>query len=223
MKVEKVFETPLCYTASGIRMSHDNGHLSDSEDGQIGEKDLNLVKRVGAKLKHESVLEFCSFIFEISGISRGLLQELSRHRLASLTVKSTRYTINKELKTDQELFTVEGLPTKFAQNIAEKACVYPLGLTEGQRRCQVVSNAFALASIGMALREGVSNDKVKYMLPESYKTSLQFSINLRSFINMYNLRRAKSALPEFQELVKKMFDTLSPEVQEVINTYNEKD
>ena len=223
MKVKKLFETPLCYVASGIRMSHNNGHLSDSIDEKIGENDVALVKRVGAKLKHESVLEFSTFIFEINGISRALLQELARHRLASLTVKSTRYTLNKELKSDQDLFTVEGIPTKFAQNIAEKACVYPKDLTEEQRICQVISNAFALASIGMALREGVSNDKVKYMLPESYKTSLQFSINLRSFINMYNLRRAKSALPEFQELVKKMFETLSPEVQEVINTYNEKD
>ncbi|MCF6331005.1 MAG: FAD-dependent thymidylate synthase [Sulfurimonas sp.] len=42
---------------------------------------------------HMSVIEHINITYNISGISRGVLQELSRHRIASYSVKSTRYTM----------------------------------------------------------------------------------------------------------------------------------
>lgn len=42
---------------------------------------------------HDSVMEHISLTFNIRGISRGVLQELVRHRIASYTVRSTRYTM----------------------------------------------------------------------------------------------------------------------------------
>jgi thymidylate synthase (FAD) len=43
---------------------------------------------------HESTLEHIVFNLLLKDVSRGVLQELARHRLASPTVKSTRYTMN---------------------------------------------------------------------------------------------------------------------------------
>jgi thymidylate synthase (FAD) len=43
---------------------------------------------------HHSVLEHAVLTFLIKDIGRGVLQELVRHRLASYTVKSTRYTMS---------------------------------------------------------------------------------------------------------------------------------
>jgi len=43
---------------------------------------------------HHSVLEHCILQYTIKGMSRGCLQEFSRHRIASPTVQSTRYTMN---------------------------------------------------------------------------------------------------------------------------------
>ena len=40
---------------------------------------------------HNSVLEHTSFVFHISGVSRALLAQLSRHRHISLSVASQRY------------------------------------------------------------------------------------------------------------------------------------
>lgn len=40
---------------------------------------------------HRSVLEHISFTFEVSGVSRALLAQLSRHRHISLSVQSQRY------------------------------------------------------------------------------------------------------------------------------------
>lgn len=46
---------------------------------------------------HHSVLEHCNLTYLIKGISRGVLQELVRHRIASYTVRSTRYTMQSIL------------------------------------------------------------------------------------------------------------------------------
>ncbi|WP_289458482.1 FAD-dependent thymidylate synthase, partial [Klebsiella pneumoniae] len=40
---------------------------------------------------HESVLEHASFTFGIEGVSRVLLAQLTRHRIASFSVQSQRY------------------------------------------------------------------------------------------------------------------------------------
>lgn len=65
---------------------------------------------------HDSVMEHINLTFNIRGISRGVLQELVRHRIASYTVKSTRYTmkaiicafatayINEEVSSAWEFF-----------------------------------------------------------------------------------------------------------------------
>ena len=42
---------------------------------------------------HHSVLELCNLSYSITGTSRAVLQEHSRHRIQSLTVQSTRYTL----------------------------------------------------------------------------------------------------------------------------------
>jgi thymidylate synthase (FAD) len=46
---------------------------------------------------HHSVIEHCNLTFAIFGISRGVLQELARHRIVSFTVRSTRYTMHELL------------------------------------------------------------------------------------------------------------------------------
>ena len=43
---------------------------------------------------HHSILEHASLTYYISGTSRGVLQEHSRHRLQAISVRSTRYTMS---------------------------------------------------------------------------------------------------------------------------------
>jgi len=93
MKVTLMHNTPLDVCAHAIRTCWQSFDKSD----EGGEKDKALIDRVGNKYKHASTLEHLVYTFFIQGISRALLQELARHRMASLSVKSTRYTL-KELK-----------------------------------------------------------------------------------------------------------------------------
>ena len=187
--------TPLEVCAHAIRTCWQSFDKSD----EGGEKDKALIDRVGNKYKHASTLEHLVYTFYIKGVSRALLQELARHRITSLSVKSTRYTL-KELKNRKP----------FKENDYEKAKEF-LVLT-GNKMVDTASIK-ALNNLQEILKLGISNDIAKFCLPESYKTELTWTINARSLQNFLELRSSKSALWEIQSLSHQLFDKLPMEHQ----------
>lgn len=190
MQVTLNHYTPLTICSTAIRTCWQS--FDKSDDG--GEKDRELIDRVGNKFKHASTLEHLNYSFYIEGISRALLQELARHRMASLSVKSTRYTL-KELKTE-EPFNTKG---------KARAAKY-LVLTDNKVVDEM--SIKALDNLREVLSQGISNDIAKYCLPESYKTELSWTINARSLQNFLALRSNKSALWEIRKLAHIVFDAL---------------
>jgi thymidylate synthase (FAD) len=73
------------------------------------------------------------------------------------------------------------------------------------------ASVVALENLRLILNDGVSNDRAKYCLPESYKTELTWTINARSLQNFISLRSSKSALWEIQDLAKMLFSILPQE------------
>jgi thymidylate synthase (FAD) len=68
------------------------------------------------------------------------------------------------------------------------------------------------------LRKNIANNKndiAKYSLPESYKTSLIWTINARSLRNLLELRLSSKALKEFRELAKELYSQL-PEPHKIL-------
>jgi len=57
----------------------------------------NLLQNLAWTSFHYSVLEHAVLTYHIKNISRGVLQELVRHRIASYSVQSTRYTLSEVL------------------------------------------------------------------------------------------------------------------------------
>ena len=195
MQITLLHHTPLSVCAHAIRTCWQS--FDKSDDG--GEKDKELIDRVGNKFKHSSTLEHLNYNFYIAGISRALLQELARHRMANLSVKSTRYTL-KELKNEAP-FTVDDMQR------AEKYLV----MTD-----EVMVNEMsvkALENLRLVLVAGISNDKAKFCLPESYKTELTWSINARSLQNFIALRSDKAALWEIRELARAVHAALPEDHQ----------
>ena len=179
MEIKLLHYTPLSVADTAIAKCWDK---------QCETTNYERIKRVGVKFKHASTLEHVSYNFDISGISRACLQELARHRISSFSVKSSRYTL-KELKkakpADMNKFLVEtGNLFVDAQNIR------------------------TLVEIKEALNKNISNDIAKYMLPEAYKTSLVWTVNIRSLRNFLSLRTDKSALWEIRRLAASVYSSL---------------
>jgi thymidylate synthase (FAD) len=196
MEVSLIRTTDLNICANAIKECHDT-----TRNDELTEKDVNLIDRVGNQMKHGSVLEHLLYTFQISGISRAVLQELARHRMASLTVKSSRYTL-KELKNENSFWY-------------DSPNDYPLEKSRAEKYLVMTSNELvndssirALEQLRRMVAKGISNDITKYCMPESYKTSLTWTINARSLQNFLELRTSKAALWEIRNLSNKVFEAL---------------
>ena len=181
----------------------------DSEQNVDFDKFLNLFVDIDYILKFQVTVHFYKYKklehlyynFDIDGISRACLQEVARHRLASYTVKSSRYTL-QELKKENPFDT-------FTPDIDwERACKFIVLTNESYVDYASVK---ALEELRVLLDMNVPNDISKYCMPEAYKTSLVMSVNARSLQNFLELRTSKHALKEIQDLAKALFDTIPNE------------
>ena len=206
MKIELLHNTPLHICSTAIRKCWASEDKSDSysfgeSSFQMGEKDKALIDKVGNKNKHSSTLEHLNYTFDIDGISRACLQELARHRHASLSVKSTRYTL-KELKEEPTFYNYSKVVPREMESRAEKY------LVKTPNDNVNIMSVQALELLRVVLNDGVSNDIAKYTLPEAYKTSLVWTINARSLQNFLTLRTSPSALWEIRELAYAIYKQL---------------
>lgn len=70
-----------CYSSSTV------GELMDKQTDESVEKFISHLNSIG----HQTPLEHASFTFAIEGVSRSLLAQLTRHRIASFSVQSQRF------------------------------------------------------------------------------------------------------------------------------------
>jgi len=201
MKVTLLHYTPLEVCSHAIRTCWSSFDKSDNG----GEKDKELIDRVGNKFKHSSTLEHISYNFYIQGVSRALLQELARHRISSPSVKSTRYTL-KELKNIEP----------FKEDDYDSASQF-IVLTNN--KFVDTASIKALNNLQVILKQGISNDIAKFCLPESYKTELTWTINARSLQNFIKLRSSKSALWEIRNLSQELYNILPDDHKYLFKEY----
>lgn len=207
MDIQLLHSTPLWLCARAIRKCWESEDKSDTiityavthggecdlpvDEIVCGDKDKQLIDRVGNKNKHSSTLEHLVYTFDIDGISRACLQEVARHRIASYSVKSTRYTLNR----------LKESPVINEHNYSDFCVSSGYYIVD----CTVMD---ALRSLQRILKSGLSNDIAKYCLPEAFKTSLVMTINARSLQNFLSLRSDKSALWEIQKLARGLYGKL---------------
>lgn len=132
---------------------------------------------------HESVLEHITLTYSVKGLSRACLQELSRHRHISLSVESTRHTLRRQLGEEEFIDELPENSQKFALDFAYFADAHP----------------------------ELSNDELKYYLPELWPTTLVLTSNIRELRHILKLRTAPAALREFRDLARAMYEAVPEE------------
>lgn len=150
-------------------------------------------KVIGIK-KHLSCAEHIVMNWHVIGSSRLELQEHMRHRMASPTVQSTRYVLKKML--DSIEYSDVFVSPDLSSLPADKAALADEIIKEMQRK-------FFSAAKDMR-NNGIPNDYIKYIMPESLRTSFSWTINLRSFINFLQLRTDKHAHFEIRHIANEM-------------------
>ena len=195
MTIKLLNHTPLSVADIAICKCYGNTPHEDKDKVQAR------INRVANVSKHASTIEHISYSFDIDGISRACLQELARHRIASYTVKSSRYTL-QELKKEEDIIVrhISGKEVKY--NIASKYVILTGNIDVDDSICVALSN------LQNRVKDRIPNDVAKYCMPEAYKTSLVMTINARSLQNFLELRSSKHALWEIQNLAKEIYNVI---------------
>ena len=169
------------------------GRADDGKDMNAGEV-AGFLKRAILQTGHESVLEHVVYVCEVTGLSRACLQQLARHRHISLSVKSTRWALDKhgEYYVPLELEEPDAEDWKYALD-------------------GVIADT-------KTLKAAYGNDVAKYLLPECVTTDLILTVNLRELRHIYKLRTGKTAMLEFQHLAKALVACL-PEDEAALVRY----
>lgn len=195
MKVKLLHATPVEIVISAIRKCYESEHRSD----QMGEKDITLVRQI-IKSGHHSVLEHIQFTLDISGVSRGLLQQFARHRIGvSPSVKSTRYTLGRIKNEDWPFTSNAGLPAtnKYLVKTGNEFVDY--------------NSIVQLEEVRQGALNGICNDELKYMLPESFVTSMIVTFNARSLRHFFELRLDSHAHWEIRHLAQEILKVIPQE------------
>ena len=139
---------------------------------------------------HESVLEHCKFTFQIEGVSRALLAQLTRHRIASFSVQSQRYVAMKG-----------GFPYVIPPRIQE------LG-SEAVKRYQTQMELMGKwYDEWFALLGDDSAEDARFVLPNACCTKLVVTMNARELRHFFSLRCCNRAQWEIRQMADKMLES----------------
>ena len=153
---------------------------SDKPVDQIDTSDAPrmISKIIGAG--HLSVLEHASFTFAIEGISRVCLAQLTRHRLASYSVRSQRYVA-----------------------VGENDWSAPRGTPVDEYSDQI--NKYH-----NAVENGIKKEDARYLLPQGVTTALVLTMNARELLHFFALRCCHKAQWEIRQLANAMLEIVKP-------------
>lgn len=170
----------LCYSPSTI------GDLSQ----KISSKDQSTFVKKIMDMGHESVLEHTSFTFGIEGVSRVLLAQLTRHRVASFSVQSQRYVSYKDG------FNYI-MPPKIAA-LGEDA------QNEYHRQMQQMHEWYCEWQQRLGDAGESSNEDARFVLPGACETRLILTMNVRELRHFLSLRMCNRAQWEIRALATEM-------------------
>lgn len=168
------------------------------ENENANEDLLNNVIKVR---KHESIAEKIVMEFIIKDNSRLELQEHVRHRIASPTVKSSRYTLQKMSLDNCLNKHVHPNNLKSEFNIPDK-----LAIEYHQRLNDLIRHSAEF--IEFCQLNSIPNDLAKYGVLESLRTHMSWTINLRSLRNFLKLRLDKHSHFEIRYIANLIIEEL---------------
>lgn len=193
----------LCYSDTGAMA------LMDGMTDERAESFVEMLSTIG----HESPIEHASFTFAIEGVSRSLLAQITRHRLASFSVQSQRYVklssfdyiTPPEIAADPEALSLyeETIQTcveayrKLSDMLEDRhyADFLAQGLPEKEARKKAEKKAI---------------EDARFVLPNASETKMVMTMNARELLHFFRLRCCNRAQWEIRALAKAMAAEVYP-------------
>lgn len=166
-----------------------------SEDAITDDSAETFIARI-IKRGHEAVLEHCSFTVRFI-CDRGISHEIVRHRLASYCQESTRYCNYSNDKFGNEITFIE-------------PCFLQSGTKAYDRWKEACSDAED-AYFDM-LEWGCTPQEARAILPNSLKTEVVMTANIREWRHFLKLRCSRAAHPQMREIATQLLEKVQKEM-----------
>ena len=188
----------LCYSALDI------DDISEGITEQTAGNFVNMLSTLG----HESPIEHANFTFAIEGVSRSLLAQITRHRIASFSVQSQRY-----VKADKFEFVTPPQIVEIPAALQEYQQTMALCIEKYQKLTDILFKKHYATLISQnvsekkakSLAEKMAIEDARFVLPNAATTKMIVTMNARSLKNFFKLRCCERAQWEIRELAQAMF------------------
>ena len=179
-----------------------------SEDKITPESASKFVRNI-IKHGHEAMLEHASITVRFT-VDRGVSHELVRHRVASFAQESTRYCNYSQDKFGNEITVVRPLWLKdgLAKDLWETACE------------NAEESYFSL------LAEGWTPEEARTVLPNSLKTEVVMTANIREWRHFFRLRalgETGKPHPQMEEVALSLLSDLQIHLPELFEDLRRED
>ncbi|MCL2797206.1 MAG: FAD-dependent thymidylate synthase [Firmicutes bacterium] len=156
---------------------------------KIAASDTTKFIRMLKKMGHLSTFEHASFTFALTGVSRALLAQITRHRIASFSVRSQRYVsegdFNYVIPPSIKVLGTDAI-VKFEGQMRQMLAWYG----EWQQ---------ALGGKGES-----ANEDARFVLPNACETNMLVTMNARELLHFFELRCCNRAQWEIRGVAWQM-------------------
>lgn len=148
------------------------------------------------KRGHESVIEHEKITVRFI-CDRGVTHEIVRHRIASYSQESTRYCNYANDKFGNELTFI-------------KPCFWDETTEDGKAKMELWKKSMQNIEdeYNKLIALGAKPEEARSILPNSLKTEIVVTMNLRSWRNFFKLRTAPAAHPQIRQIASALLDDL---------------
>lgn len=190
IKILEHTPNPERVVANAARLCYSNLDIDGLFDKYTDKQNEGMIDRL-MSVGHFSPVEHVSFTFGIEGVSRSLLSQLTRHRVASYSAQSQRY-----VKLDQFQYIT---PPEIEKDKKLKA-IYLNHMQQSQKTYDLLAKG--LIDNGRTEKEAIED--ARYVFPNACETKIVFTMNARTLINFFELRCCNRSQWEIRELADKM-------------------
>ncbi|HEX3037816.1 MAG TPA: FAD-dependent thymidylate synthase [Oscillospiraceae bacterium] len=192
--------------AAAAKLCYSPASIETVMDGLTEEKVASFVEML-AEIGHESPIEHASFTFGIEGVSRSLLAQITRHRIASYSVQSQRYVTETKF---EYVFPpeIEAIPEAKAEFIA--------AMEEDQRHYEQLTELLKAKHKAEFMKAGKDEkeadrlaqkkaiEDARFVLPNACATKMICTFDARSLFNFFSHRCCNRAQWEIRDVATQM-------------------
>lgn len=171
-------------------------------EGSIKEESYKTLLRNCITRGHESILEHEKVTIRMI-CDIGVYKDLTRHRIASFSIESTRYCNYGKDKFDNQIKFIKPV------NIDEGTELYE----KWQNTCKVIEENYM-----EMVKLGATPDQLRMLLPHSTAAEVTMTANIREWKHIFALRCTNHAHPAIEQLLIPLLLKFKKEMPEIFDS-----